>query len=210
MTISRGFWLGKYEVTQAAVEAGDGQPALVGQGGTSRRGTTTRRRTSVGTTRRSSAKSLTRQERAAGRLPADWEYRLPTEAQWEYACRAGGTKRFHFGDDESDLDAYAWFTKNAGDVGEKYAHAVGGKLANDWGLHDMHGNVWEWCRDWYKETLPGGTDPEVTEKASVPRAPRRELEHDGRVLPLGVPQQGLAGRPAHDFGFRVAVVQSSR
>ena len=77
------------------------------------------------------------------------EYRLPTEAQWEYAYRAGTTTRYSFGDDLSDLGSYAWFGENAWDVNEKYAHRVGQKRANPWGLYDMHGNVWEWCQDWY-------------------------------------------------------------
>jgi formylglycine-generating enzyme len=88
-------------------------------------------------------------------------YRLPTEAQWEYACRARKTTRYSFGDEDSDFPGYAWFDKNAGDAGEKYAHQVGQKKPNAWGLFDMHGNVSEWCRDAYSQTLPGGTDPVV-------------------------------------------------
>jgi len=74
-------------------------------------------------------------------------YRLPTEAEWEYACRAGSTKRFSFGDRDSLLGGYAWYRKNAWNVGEKYAHRFGTKSPNAWGLYDLHGNVWEWCQD---------------------------------------------------------------
>ena len=76
-------------------------------------------------------------------------YRLPTEAEWEYACRCGTQAAFCFGNDEGELSKYAWFDKTAFDVNEKYAHRVAEKLPNAFGLHDMHGNVWEWCSDWY-------------------------------------------------------------
>jgi formylglycine-generating enzyme required for sulfatase activity len=105
---------------------------------------------------------MTNLERAAGRLPAGWEYTLPTEAQWERACRARTETRFSFGDDESNLGDYAWFEDNAWNAGEEFAHRVGLKKANPWGLHDMYGNVNEWCRDYFAEKLPGGRDPEVT------------------------------------------------
>jgi formylglycine-generating enzyme required for sulfatase activity len=77
------------------------------------------------------------------------EYRLPTEAEWEWACRAGSQSAYCFGDDPSQLGGYAWFNANANGVGERYAHRVGQKQANGFGLYDMHGNVWEWCGDWY-------------------------------------------------------------
>ena len=102
---------------------------------------------------------LTQIERQAGRLPTGWKCVLPTEAQWEYACRAGTTTPYNFKGDELQLGASAWFDKNASDIGERYAHAVGTKLANPWGLSDMHGNVWELCHDRYVDKLPGGRDP---------------------------------------------------
>jgi formylglycine-generating enzyme required for sulfatase activity len=89
-------------------------------------------------------------------------YRLPREAEWEYACRGGTTTRFHFGDDESRLGEYAWFGGNAYDKDENYAHAVRQKKPNPFGLYDMHGNVHEWCADWYDYEYYAsspGTDP---------------------------------------------------
>ena len=109
-------------------------------------------------------RKLTTLERSAGSLPSGYVYTLPTEAQWEYACRAGTTTAFSFGDDESQLDEFGWFSGNT--ALEKYVHKVGLKKPNPLGLYDMHGNVWEWCSDWYGDKLSGGTDPVGPERGS--------------------------------------------
>ena len=95
-------------------------------------------------------------------------YRLPTEAEWEYACRGGTTTAYSFGSDVSELKNYTWFRENAAGIGEEYAHEVGTKLPNPFGLHDMHGNVCEWCADWLGRYSSGAV------KDPVGPAPREE------------------------------------
>ena len=99
---------------------------------------------------------------ANGQLARDWKYSLPTAAQWEFACRAGTTTAYSFGDSAPNLKNYAWYLNSTND--EDYGHQVRRKLPNPWGLYDMHGNVLEWCLDGYKgygKQLPGGQNPFV-------------------------------------------------
>ncbi len=135
-------------------------------------------------------------------------YRLPREAEWEWSCRAGTTSRFSFGDSDGDLGRYAWFTGNADDIGEKYAHRVGLKLANPFGLSDMHGNVYEWCADLYADKLTGGTDPVVTSRGSN-RVYRGGGWYSAPANCRSASRYGLSpGNRDRDLGFRPLAVQS--
>ena len=167
VTISRGFWMGKFEVTQGNYLSvvstnpsyfnGDrsGDPWYDQDYGVDL--TLPVEQVSWYDATNYCA-LLTAQDLAAGRIPANCVYRLPTEAEWEYACRAGTTTRFYYGDDPSytNLEYYAWYGDAFGAT-----QPVGQLLPNAWGLYDMGGNVWEWCQDWYGPYSGGNlTDPQ--------------------------------------------------
>ena len=139
--ISQGFYLGKYEITQEQWEAVMGNRPWEGKEDVRE----DPRHPAVLISWRDLQKFIRRLNEWAG----EDVYRLPTEAEWEYACRAGTTTRWSFGGDESRLEDYAWYRANTWDLGEQYAHPVGTKAPNPWGLYDMHGNVWEWVHDWF-------------------------------------------------------------
>ncbi len=115
---------------------------------------------------------LTVRERELGLIPDDLVYRLPTEAEWEYFCRAGTDTLFSFGNDETKLREYAWWNENTDVIDERYAHRVAQLKPNPWGLYDVHGNVYEWCADRYASQLPGGRDPFVTVSGTLNRPNR--------------------------------------
>jgi formylglycine-generating enzyme required for sulfatase activity len=168
VTISAGYWMGECEVTQAQWQLVMGSTPWKGK-------KYVKEGADYPATYVSSddalefCEALTETERRAGRLETGWEYTLPTEAQWEYACQAGARTRYFFGDDKSLLDQYAWIAKNSLEAGEYYPspHRVRLKKPNPWGLYDIYGNVDEWCVDVYASQPPGGKDPKVTGKDSI-------------------------------------------
>jgi len=161
VTISRGFWMGRTHVTQGQFQAVMGfNPSAFQAAGPEAPVESVSWAQAVEFGRR-----LTVQEAKAGRLPAGYSFTLPTEAEWEYACRAGATGQFYNGETEADLARAAWYKGNAGGT----THPVAQREPNKWGLFDMLGNLWVWCYDWYGP-LPGGS---VTDFVGPPTGAKR-------------------------------------
>ena len=198
VTITQGFWIGKFPVTQEqwrqVMETapsefeGPGRPVEM----VSWEDAT------------GFCQKLTEAAQSTNALPRGWEYRLPTEAQWEYACRAGWSTAYSFGNDVGCLSDHAWFDDNS----EFTTRDVGLKRSNAWGLHDVHGNVWEWCEDWYQDELPGGDDPKVVEPSDY-----RVIRGGCWLVFSAICRSASRSRSAPDnrfdfLGFRVALVPS--
>ncbi|MBI3417409.1 MAG: SUMF1/EgtB/PvdO family nonheme iron enzyme [Verrucomicrobia bacterium] len=164
VTLTKGFWMGKYEVTQGEWKRVVGKlPGELTAGGGE--GDDLPVYNVNYAEAEAFCRKLTEIAHASGKLPSDWEFRLPTEAQWEYACRAGTTTATSFGDKLNSQQANVLGKPyNGAEPGPSLNRAtkVGSYPANAWGLHDMHGNVVEWCRDWYHQRLPGGADPDLS------------------------------------------------
>jgi serine/threonine-protein kinase len=210
--ITRAFWLGAYDVTQEEYEwvmgANPSEFSASGNGKDKVAGRDTKHHpvemvSWEDTTEFCVRLSDLREEKAAGR-----RYRLPTEAQWEYACRAGTTTRWYCGDDEAALDECAWYHKNSGDM----TQPVGQKRPNGWGLYDMHGNVWQWCADWH------GADYYAKSPADDPSGPPEGSHHANRGGSWRHPPWQCRSAIRHDLpgsrhgslGFRVSLVLADK
>lgn len=134
------------------------------------------------------------------------EYRLPTEAEWEYACRAGTTTAYHTGDTEQALSEAGWYLGNS----DSRTQPVGRKRANAWGLYDMHGNVWEWCSDWHG-SYPNG---EVTDPTGPATGSHRVIRGGSWYYTPMLCRSARRGRDSSDYrnssgGFRVVCVSDA-
>ena len=206
VTLSKGFWLGKYEVTQGQYEAVMGNnpnPSAKDKG--------IGENYPVNNVSYNDAltfcRVLTEKERAEGRLSNEYKYTLPTEAQWEYACRAGTTTALYNGDQtEANLNEVAWYGESGGSA-NGMVHIVGQKQANSWGFYDMYGNVWEWCLDWYGEY----PNEAVTDPTGASTGSSRIYRGGGWKSALVECCSAMRGGNkldlrVNDLGFRVALV----
>lgn len=200
MVIPHGFWMGKCEVTQGEFQA------VMGTNPSNARGDTNCpvEKVSWYDAVRYCAQR-TQQEKRSAKLPEGYAYRLPTEAEWEYACRAGTATRFCYGDDKGEfrLGEYAWFIRN----GDSMTHPVGTLEPNAWGLHDMHGNVWEWCFDRWQSILPGGsvTNLPVATEDSLRVARGGSWLYEGKACRSANRDDYSPSNRCSDVGFRVVL-----
>ncbi len=199
VTLSRGFWMGAREVTQAQWRAVMGTAPWTG-------------RKSVQDAPQAPAVFISWDDAQAfaAKVSAATGRRfcLPTEAEWEHGCRAGTTTRFHWGEDlhYERLNDYAWWRGTVLVTGNRFARATGTKRTNDWGLHDMGGNVFEWCQDWYGPYAEGpATDP------AGPETGARRVNRGGSWITIGGACRSARrgcdapGAAYDDLGFRVVM-----
>ena len=194
VTLTQGYWLGKTEVTQRQYEALMGtNPSKFKEAGKDAPVENVSWTDALEFCRR-----VMERERTEGRLPAGYTYTLPSEAQWEYACRAGTTTPY-----AGELSGLAWFDKEGG----KTTHPVAQKAANAWGLNDMHGNVWEWCLDIFVDRLPGGSVTDYTGPATGSKHVYRGggWDSDAKECRSAVRVKGSADDRENNVGFRLAL-----
>jgi len=213
VSLTKGFYLGKYEVTQAQYEA-----VMTGNTETNSSGGVISATPSHwhGNPSRPVEKVswddiqvfLTRlNQQQAGSLPAGWSYVLPTESQWEYACRAGTTTPYSWGTTIASSNAnYNW--DGGGTTGNdfKQTRDVGQYAANPWGFFDMHGNVWEWTADWYQAAYPNGNpvvDPTGPASGSFRVVRGGSWNLGGTALRSARRIGGTPGVRFNGIGFRV-------
>ena len=192
VTMTKPFWLGKTEVSQRE------WTALMGGNPSRFKGEDLPVENVSWTEAMDFCRKLTERERAADRLPPGYIYTLPTEAQWEYACRAGQT-----GEVATDIIDAAWHEQNSGAT----THAVGTRKANAWGFHDMQGNAWEWCADWYADKLKGGS---VSDPKGPAAGTNRVRRGGSFVIKPAFFRFTLRGKSEPDYrmfniGFRLAL-----
>jgi formylglycine-generating enzyme required for sulfatase activity len=209
VSLTKGFYLGKYEVTQAQYMAVIGtNPSEFNATGNGNRPVEKVNWTEAV----AFCTQLTTQEQAAGRLPAGWAYVLPTESQWEYACRAGTTTAYSWGATIISSNAnYNW--DGGGTTGNdfKQTRDVGQYASNPWGFFDMHGNVWEWIADAYQATYPPGNpvvDPTNLGASGSHRVNRGGSWYsDGTSLRSARRNSSTPGDRGKSLGFRVGFQQ---
>lgn len=218
VTLTQGFWMGKFEVTQGLWRRVMGSlPSKLDRGAGARFPIYNVNFYEA----EAFCRKLTSTLHASGALPKDWEIRLPTEAQWEYACRAGTATATAFGDSLSSHQAnFLGHTPyNGGEPGPAFDRAVevGSYKPNAWGLYDMHGNEFEWCRDWFHNRLPGGVDPDLydIEGARNVAGSLSRVRRGGCWADVGWPLRSsfrLRFEPERGhshIGFRIAAVRVS-
>jgi formylglycine-generating enzyme required for sulfatase activity len=204
--LTHGYWIGKFEVTQGEYLS------IMNTNPSEFPGDLRRPVSSMSWFDATNyCAKLTERELVAGRIPPGSHYRLPTEAEWECAARAGTTTRFSHGDDPNydSLTNYAWFLEDLAHP-DLIVHPVGQKLPNLWGLYDMYGNVWEWCQDWYGD-LPGGAVTDPTGPTSNPFSSKvmRGGAYDYPNSSCRSASRLFQSHDDSDLGFRVVLVRGS-
>lgn len=217
VTLSRDFWIGQYEVTQAQWKAVMGTTVKAQLPKTKKQmlsgeGPDQPMYLINYDEARDFCRRLTEHEQTAGRIPANWSYRLPTEAEWEYACRAGTKTATAFGDQLSSRDANFDGNRPYNQVEKgsflKGTSPVGKYPANEWGIYDMHGNVWEWCLDGYRDRLRGGIDPVGSTGAPLRVLRGGSWDFSGKLCRSANRFEIPPTLRLNYMGFRVALVQS--